>query len=104
MSDPTAKEFYEFFKQIPIWKWTTGKFENKLGQRCALGHVDTLPASLFSYQKREVLHRIFANLGTCVDFVNDGKSPFPDNRFPQFTSKGRILAALKLAMEKDGIK
>ena len=35
----TAKQFYDFFSKIPFWKWTTGRAENRLGQRCAVGHV-----------------------------------------------------------------
>jgi len=77
--------FIKKFEAIPDEDWTTGQFENDIGQRCALGHCTFIEsASLKDILLDEVAE------------INDGT----DGQYQQETPKSRILAALKDIKEK----
>lgn len=102
----TAQDFHDFFAAIPVWKWTTRTFENRFGQRCAIGH---LKAEFGGYGLNETVlnfERVIKSLGSQPADINDagkvfgfdGKYWAQTKIYKQWTAKGRVLAALKDAM------
>lgn len=110
----TAKEFYDFFNSIPVWKWTTKYLENFHGQRCALGHIRAKFGSRHWNPTEDNLHKICEKLhpenshhefpiATINDFgvlwIRTGELHHTKKFYPQWTSKGRVLAMLRTAMK-----
>lgn len=95
----TRDYFIAKFEAIPDEKWTTGKYMDKDGRCCALGHCGVLqvddtadgPRYLLS-KEGDCLQFLIEKLRlTTVHHVNDGVDP----HYQQPTPKARILAALR---------
>ncbi len=90
-----ANYFIKKFEKIPDNKWTTGKFVDKKGRKCALGHCGRTNSG-FSGRIKEssLLSSLFIDMfGFSVAQVND------NNNFKMYshlgkTPKERILVAL----------
>lgn len=85
--------FINKFSKIPDKKWCIGGLKTytpKGYAHCVLGHCGV---SSYSNRTKEsyALDKIFLSHGYGVTSVND----YGNNKFPQATPKGRILAALK---------
>lgn len=88
----TIDHFIKKFEAIPEENWTTGKFINASGQKCALGHcmVDDKLLSPEFHALREIFCSDKFVIGTNIGDINDGN----DDLFQQSTPKQRVLAAL----------
>lgn len=120
----TAKDFYDFFDSIPFYKWTTGTFQNRLGQRCAVGHIRAKFGSSHWNPTQDNLEKIVRKLTGTADpgtkFYNSGDPAMAINDFGfmtfwgqnslgwqwrrtqtwnNFSPKGRMLAMLRDAMK-----
>lgn len=66
----TIAEFYDFYAKIPEDQWTTGKYVDDNGCKCALGHLDS------SYIRSSLNEANLTELnrgGEHIPDVNDGR-------------------------------
>lgn len=103
----TVQFFINKFSAIPEDRWYKGKLRDPEDYaRCALGHC--LGQRIRVYfddvciptDESRALNKLFYQIDTCVDSVNDGRV----DRYPQSTTKKRILAALYDIAKKQGIE
>jgi hypothetical protein len=98
MRDYTVEYFIEFFNKIPEEMWIVEVFRNDNDQgRCALGFCGCSENT--STAKARALITIFSDYDIYVTSVNDGNDP----TFKQSTPKQRILAALEMIKEEEGL-
>lgn len=84
--------FINKFENIPDDKWTTGKFVDGQGAKCALGHCGRNNDEAYT-KESYFLSMLLAPLP--VSYINDAQTVYD-----QPTPKTRILAALRGKKER----
>lgn len=85
-----CEHFIKKFEAIPDEQWTTHKYKNAAGQRCAMGHCGRRNNEV-SVEGAALLSLFWEHLRRSVTQVNDFTGVLG---YPQPTPKARILAAL----------
>lgn len=91
----TVDYFIKKFKAIPKKEWTTGDIVNNLGQKCALGHCNTIVKDSYYIHTEEgnALNWLMKGLDCNTTDVNDDNY----NEFKKLGKhpKTRVVNALK---------